>query len=278
MYKSKAYIALASLLLSAGLSIGQEEDVDMVASESNAIIVSSTADENGITGTSVMALDASQLGDTPMVFSSALEGGSFSFDMAGSSFSLLNNPSVQKDLQLVDEQMDQINSINKEFTDKIKEKIGEMKGEDGSFRFQGGSGFGELIADLRNQQQEQIQSILLPNQQERLDQVSRQMKLKRMGSERGLTEILAKELGISDEQKTRIRKKSEELQKQLEEKIAELKKNAKEELMQELSKDQREKLEDLLGDEFVSKAEDSKNRFPGLQKMLRKQQSSKRDF
>ncbi|MEM9410845.1 MAG: hypothetical protein AAGA30_07005, partial [Planctomycetota bacterium] len=276
----KTHLVLAALSISPMVACGQTEDVEMLGSESSAIIVSSTADENGITGTNVLALDASELGDTPMFFSSGAFGGdaAFSFDMSGSSFSLLNNPSVQKDLQLVDEQMDQINAINKEFSEKIKEKIEAMKGEDGGFRFNTDAGFGDLIGDLRNQQQEQIESILLPNQQNRLQQVSRQMKLKRMGSERGLTQVLAEELEITDEQKERIKTKSEELQKELETKIAELKNNAKKELMQELTQEQRNKLEDLLGDDFVTKEEDSKNRFPGIRRMIQKQRASKRDF
>lgn len=258
MHNKKSIGTLIVLVSVAGLVWGQEYDEDIVQAEQGAIVVASSSFSDG-SGTTLMTVDASEMSG-PMVFASDFVGQPMPFANTGDAFSMLNNPSVQKDLQLVDEQLEQIQDISEDFSKRIREKLDEMKDGDGNMKIQG-AGFAELIADLKSQQREQIENILLPNQQDRLKQVSRQMKMKRMGSQRAVTELLAKELGISDEQKERIEEKSKKLQAELEAKIAELRAKAKKDLFQELSQDQRKKLENLLGDEFIVKEEDSNNRF-----------------
>ena len=252
------FLVLVSVV---GNVLAQEVEQEAFQSEQSAIVVtSSSSSDGGAMGTTVMALDSSEMG-SPMVFATDFMSDAMPFAATGDSFSMLNNPSVQKDLQLVDEQLEQIQDINKEFGERIREKLDEMRDENGNLNIQGGGGFSELISDLKSQQRQQIEDILLPNQQDRLKQVARQMKMKRMGSQRAITELLAKELGISDDQRRKIEEKSKKLQSELEAQIATLKAKAKKDLLQELSQDQRKKLEDLLGDEFIVKDEDSKNRF-----------------
>lgn len=266
---SWSFLILVSV---AGISLAQEVEQDAFQSGQSAIVVTSSSSSDGTEmGTTVMALDSSELAGGPMVFATEFSGDAMPFGGAGDSFSMLNNASVQKDLQLVDEQLEQIQDINKDFSEQIREKLDEMRDDGGNFNIQGG-GFASLISDLKEKQRQQIENILLPDQQDRLKQVARQMKMKNMGSQRVITEMLSKELGISDEQKTRIKEKSQKLQSELESKIAELKANAKKDLLQELSQDQRQKLEDLLGDEFVVKDEDSNSRFR-LPKMRNKKKA-----
>jgi len=175
------------------------------------------------------------------------------------SFSMLNDPSVQQDLQIVDEQLEQIKQANREFGEKLKREMELMKDETGKFNFQNGTDFGELIRDLKQQQQEHISRILLPNQQKRLEQVARQIRMKQLGTSSGLTGKLADELGITEEQREKIRDKSKELNDRLERQIGDLRAQAKKELLQELTPGQREKLTDLLGDDFIQKKEDRKS-------------------
>ena len=267
------FVVLSVSLLLAPASIGaQEEEVESFSTEQNAIIVTSTADQDGVLGTQVMAMESDQLSGMPMFVSDAIGQGGFSFNIGGSGLSLLNDSSVQKDLQLVDEQLQQIDEINKQFRDKMKEKMDEFRSEDGKFNFNQGEGFGQFISELRQQQENEISNVLLPNQQDRLKQVQRRMKLQQDGSESVLTKHLAEELGITPEQKQRIKDRAKKIQKDLASKIAELKSKAREELFTELSKDQRTKLEQMLGDEFVVKEEDEK---PALERMLRKHQKSR---
>lgn len=239
-----------------------QEAVEQI--EQHAVVINATDDGNG--NSNIMTFEMSD-STGPMIFADSV-GGNFDFSMgsAGNRFSMLNNASVQQDLQLVDEQLDQIEQINKEFAEKINGQMELLKDENGNFNFQHGADFGQLIRDLKQQQQDQISSILLPEQQKRLDQVSRQIRMNRLGTAKALSGKIAEELGITGEQKKKLRAKSKELRKELEEKMAELRAKAKKELLKELSAEQREKLTDLLGDEFVQKKDEGSNR---LRRMLR---------
>ena len=279
-YRTIVHSLSTLVLISVATGFAQTEqqvEENAVIQDGAAIIVSSTEDmDGGGIATRVMAVDASDMGDGAMFLTDHMANHlDFSFGDMGSSFSMLNNPSVQKDLQLVDDQLQQIEDINAEFSKKIKDQIGDLKDEDGNFSFSNPMELSELIQDLRQQQQDQIDQILLPNQQRRLKQVARQMKMKRTGTAKSLTGQLAEELGISSEQQARIEKRSKELQEEINQKLAELKAKAKEELMCELSQDQRRKLEELLGDEFIVKDEDNKNRF---RRFMHRSQSKARDF
>ena len=270
---SYARMSVMSLMFVVGVTYVANGQDDGGIVQQRAIVVNSSDDLNG--ETNIMTFEMSD-SDGSVFLSDGLDGNfDFSMGATGNSFSMLNNVSVQKDLQLVDEQLDQIKQINKDFGAKIKEQMDLMKDENGNFNFQMGSDFGELIQDLRQQQQDQISSILLPNQQKRLEQVSRQMRMKQLGTAKSLTGKLAQELGMSDEQQKRLRERSKELKLELEEQIAELRAKAKEQLLDELTSEQRDKLKDLLGDEFVQKKEDRKRRFPMLR---RGKNSSRGDF
>ncbi len=271
-------IKLAMLMLAVGFTsslVAQEQETFQ---ESSAIVVASSADGDGPLGATIMTVDSSELGDGPMVFTDFAMEPSFIGGAGGSAFSMLNNASVQKDLQLVDDQLSQIEEINREFSTKIREKVEEMRDENGAFRLDNAANWGDLIKNLQEEQQQQIKNVLLPNQQERLKQVERQMKMKRMGSERALTKVLAEELGLTPEQKKNIKEKSAELQADLEAQIKALKAKAKKELLAELSSDQRDKLETLLGDEFIVKDEDFGNRFRGIRNMMNRPKSKAKDF
>lgn len=238
----------------------QETQEEIV--EQQAIVVTASDDGNGTS--SIMSFEVSDANGS-MILADSFDGNfDFSMGAAGNNFSMLNNTSVQQDLQLVDEQLDQIKQINKEFGEKIKDQMESLKDENGSFNFQNGPDLGQLIRDLKQQQQDQISSILLPEQQKRLDQVSRQMRIKQLGTAKALSGKIAKELGITSDQKKNLRTKAKELKKELDEKMAELRAKAKKELLNELTAEQREKLTDLLGDEFVQQPDEGRNKFRRL--------------
>lgn len=274
--KLNTYLKTLFLIIgAANLSLAQTQDVDeMQDMQGNAIIVTSTADESGVMGTTVMAVESTEFSGHS-ILGDPMFAGAMGMDVAGGDFSLLNNASVQKDLNLVDGQLERIEEINKEFAERMQEKLAEFRDDDGNFNMKSGADFGNLISELKKQQQEEISSILLPNQQARLDQVARQMKMRQMGSEKTLTKLLAKELDLSDQQLQNIKKKSKALQQELNEKIAEMKANAKKELFSELTKDQKAKLEELIGDEFIVKDEDTKSPF---RRMMMRQRSGAKDF
>lgn len=278
----KCHASIAILLLvCSNYSIAQEhvptEDQPEPLIEERGAIVVASSDEDGM-GTRVMSFSTDSMGDGPLFMADGMDTHfEFTDSMGGNNFSLLNNPSVQKDLQLVDEQMDQIREINEEFGSKIQDQISSMRDEKGNLSFSGGgSELATLIKDLQQQQQDKIQSILLPNQQTRLEQVSRQMKMKRMGTERTLTKLLSEELGLTEEQTERIKSRARKLQKEVAAKMAEIRADAKEELLSELTSEQRDKLKELTGDTFVEKDEDLDSNDP--RRFMRRNRRSGRDF
>jgi hypothetical protein len=234
---------------------GWAQDEEENAAESRAIVVSAIDDGSG-EPPQMRILSMSDSDSAPMFFSAGFGDIGFAGGPMADSFGMLSNPSVQKDLQLVDEQVQQIDEINREFGEKIREKLEEGRDDSGKMQFGPGSGIDELFAELREEQQTRINSILLPAQQVRLKQVSRQMHAKHMGTAKAILNGLASDLEITDEQRKKIKVKSTELQRDMEAKIAKLRAEAKEHLLQELTSEQRKKLKELLGDEFVSDESD----------------------
>lgn len=250
------------LLTPAYLACGQEEshDTEVIAGETGAIVIESVQEgDDGIQSNrvQVMALDASEM-DRPLFLSDS--NMPFGFG-DGDGFSMLSDLNVQKDLELVDDQLQRINEVNQDFSKQIKEQMKGMHGEDGSFSMDRAREMGQMIRDLKAQQKEQLNEILLPQQQDRLKQVSLQLQMKRRSTGGMLAGKLAEELGITSEQKKRIKDRQKQLQKELDEKFAKMREEARTSLLEELTNEQRQKLEQLIGDKFESNEEDSKSRF-----------------
>ena len=81
---------------------------------------------------------------------------------------------------------------------------------------------------------------------------------------------LAEALGISDEQKERIKKRAEEIKAEVDEEIAQLKKKARQKLLHELTPKQRKQLEKMLGTEFDDKPIDQRKRVEHIRKSSKK--------
>lgn len=201
-------------------------------------------------------------GEGPAIRMMAAPGAGFSFSGGGDfsmpapdPWSLLGNPSVQKDLELVGDQLQRVKDMQAEMGRQMKEKIGDLsKGGIGPERF---AGLGELMKKLRAEQKEQLSSVLLPHQIDRLKQVALQTHMKQSGTANALaSELVAEELGISDDQKERLQKRQKEIKEKLAQQIEELKKKAKDELLMELTPDQRGKLKKMVGDEYKPNNQD----------------------
>ena len=235
-----------------------QEIVDKPDQESNGIIMMQ-ADNGQESGMQIMSFEPGNLSSP---FNSPFSSGMF-----GDSFGLLNNRNVQKDLELIDDQLDRIKEINKEFGKKIAEKVKMMRGENGSIQIDGASSISKLIQDLKAQQKAEIEGLLLPQQQKRLKQVKLQMQMQNRGTARTLDK-LAKELNITGDQKKRILKRQKELKKEFQEQLAQLKEDSRKALLNELTADQRKKFKDMVGEryEFDEKQNSSPFRMPGSQK------------
>jgi len=222
----------------------QQETVVESNQESGGVIMMQASENGEESNMQVMSFESD--GMMPGSFMPGMFG--------GDSFDLLNNPNIQKDLELIDDQLDRIKEINKDFGKKISEKIKMMRDGDGGIKIDGASSISKLIQDLKAQQKAEIEGLLLPQQQDRLKQVKLQMQMKNRGTANTLDK-LASELNITGEQKKRILARQKELKKELEEKLAKLKEDSRQALLKELTSEQRKKFKEMVGERYEFKAE-----------------------
>lgn len=150
--------------------------------------------------------------------------------LGGNSFFLLMNETVQKELDISEDQLAEIRKLSEKLRDR------ELSRED--------------RAELSTKIQDEIESdILFRPQRERLAQIQNQQRAR--GSSGGLTsDYLREELDITDKQLEEIREVAEEANEELQEKIAELRADAQKKILGVLSSSQRRKYEDMMGKPF----------------------------
>jgi Spy/CpxP family protein refolding chaperone len=179
---------------------------------------------------------------------------------------LLRNETVQKDLELVDDQKTKLAGVNEQLQAKIRES------------FQGAGGFGRrgdqqqseeerekarAEREKRNQEltkeiKAKIGEVLLPHQMERLDEIALQVR----GTAALEDPEIAKELGITDEQKAQFAKVREEggqkmrelfqggNREGIQEKMAEMRREQNEKTLAVLTADQKAKYEKMQGEKI----------------------------
>lgn len=104
----------------------------------------------------------------------------------------------------------------------------------------------EKVQKLYGEAGAKLKDILLPQQINRLEQISTQMQM-RGGAGHSLRGELAEKIGLTAEQQKLLQEKAAEKNKQYYEKIAELRKQMEDELLQEvLTPEQRERLKKCL--------------------------------
>lgn len=238
---SLAAAGLFALMLPV-VALGQEEILEPVPAPvvGSRMIVAAQNSEGGMPEVQVFStIDG---GETAMFMSDGMM-------MGQDIFSLANNLGVQKEIELVDDQMQQIRQINEDFSKKISEQVKELTS--GGMNPEKGKDLSKLIKELNEQKKSAMESVLLPHQFDRLRQISLQQQMKYQGEASTLAdEKIAEALGLTDEQKERLKTRAEEIKKEMEEKISRLKEKAKEDLLGELTRDQRKKLEEMTGAAF----------------------------
>lgn len=162
---------------------------------------------------------------------------------------VLMREDVQKELEMVPDQVDDIRKL----LEGRRERMGEMFSglRDIEDREERGRKFREIMEKAQAEQEKEVGKILLPHQLKRAKQLAFQQRL-RGGAGRALTGggSLAEELGITEAQQEKLRAANEKLQNELRQKIAELQKEAQEELLKVLTSQQQAKFKDLVGEPF----------------------------
>lgn len=111
--------------------------------------------------------------------------------------------------------------------------------------------FREFFDKMRKDAEDRLSDILTPRQKERLDQISRQVRVRYGGASRALSDgSLAEDLGITDKQKEELKKVAEELQKEMQEKLAKMREDAQAKILKVLTPSQRSKYKKLIGEPF----------------------------
>ena len=187
---------------------------------------------------------------------------------APSLWDLISNPSVQADLELVEDQQQQIKQLREQMTYESKQLFNETQGA------QDYEQFSRQIGVLKREYIERLKDVLLPLQIERMKQIALQMHLKSSGMSNAITSpVVAEVLGLSDRQLVKLKEKSLALKKQLAVDIQKLKAKRDETLLNELTPQQRTKLSELQGDKWAPKPEDWSKRL----EQIRRQQAAGSD-
>jgi hypothetical protein len=173
----------------------------------------------------------------------------------GQSLGWLYMTQIQKELEVLPEQREQIDQLRTEVNGKLSELYKSLNEGD---RTEWQKKYYEASKELGEETEKKVRQILLPHQINRLKQIALQMKLASAGygSAYALTtdSDVADELEISEEQKAELRDKEKELQAEIRTKTQEfykqLNEEAREKLLSVLTPAQRQKLDRLIGDKF----------------------------
>jgi len=165
---------------------------------------------------------------------------------------LLDNEDVRKELEIVDEQVDKLTALR----DKMREEMrSQFQGLRDLSEDERRAKFEEMRTKMEErgkEMQKEVDDILLPQQRERLSQISLQQRLQRAGTVQGLTSgELAEQLGISDEQKAKMEEAAKEAEKDLQKAIAKARAEAREKILSTLTPEQKDKIKKMLGSEFT---------------------------
>jgi hypothetical protein len=166
---------------------------------------------------------------------------------------LMSSEAVQKELDIVDDQMERVREIQKEQGEAfrnmfsgMRDKIREMDDEERQ------QAFGEIREKMQASNEEfnkKVHDVLLPEQVQRLKQIQAQMENQR-GGLGSVSDSLTKELGITDEQKSAMKEKADQVRKDLTEKLTKLRQQAQDEILSVLDPEQQKKYREMMGTPF----------------------------
>jgi len=164
---------------------------------------------------------------------------------------LLRSEKIQKELELTDDQKAELQKIAEQAREKMREA------------FQSGQRDPQRFRQLQEETNKAIQNVLLPHQQKRLNQIQLQLGGIALAVER---EDVRKELGISEEQLTKIREARDKVREelrgqrppqgerpdpaQMRERFREMRQKVEEAVLSVLTDEQKKKWNDMIGEKI----------------------------
>jgi Spy/CpxP family protein refolding chaperone len=186
------------------------------------------------------------------------QGGGFrgGFGGGGGVLGLLYRDDVRQDLQLVDEQQEKVEAladeIRTELQNEMREMFRGMQDLSDEERQQQFEKIRERMEDVNADAEKRLKKVLLPHQFDRLKQIDVQMRVQQQGSSALTSGELAETLDLTDAQRERLEERAAEVERELQEKIGQLRLEARNKLLDVLTAAQRAKLESLMGDDFAA--------------------------
>jgi Spy/CpxP family protein refolding chaperone len=173
----------------------------------------------------------------------------------GGTLGLMQIQEVQREIELSEDQQAELRSLGETVRDEIGQEMQgmfqgmrDLSDEERQARF---AEIGARMQEINRGVEKRMQKVLLPHQYDRVKQIELQSRLQ-LGGAAALTEgELAETLGLTEDQREQIREKSEEVQRDLNDKINQLRVEARNQLLEVLTPEQRAKLESMMGSEFT---------------------------
>lgn len=169
-----------------------------------------------------------------------------------SKLALLQRRDIQDELEIVDDQQSKIREINDELRSRMREVFNELRDLPEEERREAFRNMREKTQAVTKEFEKKVDEVLLPNQRERLSQISLQMRVQFTGTARALaSEEVATALGITEEQKTKLTETARTVEREMEEKIEKVREEGREKILSVLTSDQKEKYKKMLGEKYT---------------------------
>jgi Spy/CpxP family protein refolding chaperone len=242
-------LAMVATIIGLGTnSLWAEEEEDQpIEGKASAIIMAGSSEGGAFTieMATPMGTHAFGGGATFLASPMMMSGG-----VTNNSIGWLSDEDILNELDIVEEQREQLRRIREQETKKRQEFFNTIRGMEPAKMGEFVREFGTMLkADV----DKQVKEVLLPHQAKRLEQIRLQTSMRGMGSRALESEALAKALGITDEQKQKMREKEKEVREQLQKKLEQLRKEAQDEVLSVLTDAQRKKLTMMLGEDYEFK-------------------------
>ena len=172
----------------------------------------------------------------------------------GGMLGLLQQREVQREIELNDDQSDELRALEGTLREEIRNEMqGMFQGMRELSDAERQSRFEEIRAraeEIRKDAEARVQQVLLPHQFERIKQIDLQARIQRGGAAALSEGELAETLGLSEAQRDQLRERAEQVEQEMQQKIAQLRTDARNQLLEVLTTEQRAQLNAMMGTEF----------------------------
>jgi len=177
----------------------------------------------------------------------------FGLNTDNATMDLLADKSVRAELEIVDEQFEDMKSMNQRLRDGLSDRLRSMDLSDPKE-------VANAVRSMNLNVRSEMEGMFLPHQLKRLKQLALQRQLER----RGLVDVIVaepirSELDVTSGQEKTLRQAEKEIEEKLEREIQELRAKARKELLSNLKSDQRRRFEELVGEAFLFAKSEKKN-------------------